>query len=153
MGPTRDVSTAAVVDSRRPWVQVHASSLLVLADDSYLVAWFAGAHEGAADSRIHVLRRTGSTTSVAVIAADDDQPHWNPVLAHGPGERLWLFFKRGWRIDRWSTWVCHSSDNGHTWTTPSSSSLAIRPVGVAPCGKPHCAAATSGSRHGICQGG
>lgn len=102
-----------------PGVQVHASSLLVLGDDSYLVVWFAGAHEGAADSRIHVLRCTGSTTSVAVIAADDDQPHWNPVLAHGPGERLWLFFKRGWRIDRWSTWVCHSSDNGHTWTAPS----------------------------------
>lgn len=101
-----------------PGVQVHASSLLVLDDGSFLVAWFAGSHEGATDTSIHVMRSVGAATEVVEVAPHDELPHWNPVLAGGPDGKLWLFFKRGWRIDEWTTWVCRSDDRGLTWSMP-----------------------------------
>lgn len=99
-------------------VQVHASSLLVLDDSSFIVAWFAGSHEGATDSTIQVLRSADSEQLITAVAPHDPLPQWNPVLAMGPMGRVWLFFKRGLRIDGWSTWVCHSSDHGRSWTVP-----------------------------------
>lgn len=99
--------------------QSHASSLLVVGDD-VLVAWFAGTHEGAPDTRIHLARgRLDGTFDPPRVVADAPVPHWNPVLAAGPDGRAWLFFRRGDRIDTWTTWVCHSADAGHTWTDPS----------------------------------
>lgn len=98
-------------------VQVHASSLLVTAPGRFVVAWFAGSHEGASDSTIQVLvSDTGVTTP---IAPGDEVPHWNPVLADGPDGALWLFFKRGHRIDEWVTWRCTSADGGRTWSQPT----------------------------------
>lgn len=96
--------------------QVHASTLLHLGPD-FLVAWFAGSHEGAANSTVHVYSSNGGR--IRAIAPDDPLPHWNPVLAHGPDGRIWLVFKRGWRIDEWSTWVCHSVDDGRSWSAPA----------------------------------
>lgn len=100
-----------------PGIQVHASSFLVLGEDKYLVAWFAGSHEGAADSTIHVLRSADGTSTVAPIAPEDGLPHWNPVLAAGPDGAVWLFYKRGTRIDEWTTWICRSQDEGLTWSS------------------------------------
>lgn len=95
--------------------QSHASSLLV-AGDTVLVAWFAGSHEGASDTRVHLARgRRDGTFDRPTVVADADVPHWNPVLADGPDGRLWLFFRRGATIDTWTTWACHSTDDGLTW--------------------------------------
>ncbi|WP_460769612.1 exo-alpha-sialidase [Mariniluteicoccus flavus] len=96
--------------------QSHASSLLIVGE-TVLVAWFAGTHEGAMDTRIHVARgdRDGQF-DVPRIVADAPCPHWNPVLAEGPDGRVWLFFRRGPRIDTWTTWICHSTDAGATWS-------------------------------------
>lgn len=101
-----------------PGVQVHASSLLVLDNSDFLVAWFAGSHEGASDTTIRVMRWVGAETTIIDVAPQDDLPHWNPVLACGPDGALWLFFKRGWRINEWTTWVCRSDDRGLRWTAP-----------------------------------
>ncbi len=98
--------------------QVHASSLLVLNHTTFLVAWFAGSHEGASETTIHLLHSSVAAQTITPVAPRDPLPHWNPVLASGPDERLWLFFKRGWRIDEWTTWVCHSDDSGLNWTAP-----------------------------------
>lgn len=100
-----------------PGIQVHASSLLVRPSGDHVVAWFAGAHEGARDSTVHVL--TSDDSTIRPIAPEDDLPHWNPVLADGPDGRTWLFFKRGHRIDEWTTWVCTSGDGGHSWSAPT----------------------------------
>lgn len=100
-----------------PWGarQSHASSLLVVGD-IVLVAWFAGTHEGASDTRI-MLARGGldGRFGEPVVVADAPIPHWNPVLAWGPDNRVWLFFRRGERIDTWVTWVCRSDDLGVSW--------------------------------------
>ena len=96
---------------------VHASTLLVLADGTTLVAWFAGTHEGAADSTIHVLRRCGADSSITAVQPEDPLPQWNPVLAPAPDGGVWLFFKRGFRIDEWTTWVCRSTDAGQSWSS------------------------------------
>ncbi|GAB3810794.1 exo-alpha-sialidase [Tessaracoccus terricola] len=98
-------------------VQVHASTLLVTASGHYVVAWFAGSHEGAADSTIHVL--SSDDGAVRPIAPQDAVPHWNPVLAAGPDGATWLFYKRGHRIDEWTTWRCTSTDGGRTWSPPA----------------------------------
>ena len=57
-------------------------------------------------------------SSVTPILPGDGVAHWNPVLTEGPDGEVWLFFKRGHRIDQWTTWVCRSSDEGLTWSSP-----------------------------------
>lgn len=59
------------------------------------------------------------------------EPHWNPVLwcadaghggdgsAHGAcAGRIILYFKVGWRIHQWQTFVTQSDDRGATWARP-----------------------------------
>lgn len=107
------------VNAERSGTQCHASSVLVQGD-SVLVAWFAGSHEGAADTRVHLARgpRAGDFAASTVVA-DSPVPHWNPVLANGPDGLVWLFFRRGPRIDTWATWVSRSADGGATWSEAS----------------------------------
>lgn len=101
-----------------PGVQVHASTLLPLPGSGVLVSWFAGPHEGHPDTGIQVLRRADGEDTVVDLVPGDDQPHWNPVLTWGPDGAVWLFFKRGHRIDEWTTWVSVSPDDGRTWQEP-----------------------------------
>jgi predicted neuraminidase len=47
------------------------------------------------------------------------EPHWNPVLFHDDARRrVLLFFKVGWSIERWETFVSESLDDGGTWREP-----------------------------------
>lgn len=103
----------AVDDAR--WRQAHASSVLAVGGD-LLVAWFAGTREGSPDTAIYLARSgDGRAWSVPAVVADGEEAHWNPVLAHGPDGAVWLFYKRGPLISRWSTWVRRSPDGGATW--------------------------------------
>ncbi len=100
--------------------QAHCSSLLVTSTGAQLIAWFEGEHEGARDARIRIARQTAAMAEAETCFPfdDTDSCHWNPVLAEHDS-RIWLFFKRGFRIDEWVTYVSHSSDDGRTWTTPT----------------------------------
>lgn len=98
-------------------MQLHAPSVLSTGA-GLVVAWFAGAHEGSADSRIYLTRETPDGWTPPEVIAPAPTAHWNPVLAHGPGGDLWLFFKRGPEISSWETWVVRSADKGETWTAP-----------------------------------
>ncbi len=100
--------------------QAHCASLLVTSEGTQLIAWFEGEHEGARDTGIRIARQTAAMAeSETCFPFDDaDSCHWNPVLAEF-GSRIWLFFKRGFRIDEWVTYVSHSRDDGQTWTTPT----------------------------------
>ncbi len=98
--------------------QSHCSTLLTLGEVT-LVAWFAGAHEGAPDSRIMLARRLGDRGfNEPYLLWDEGPPQWNPVLETGPDQRIWLFFRRGPNIQTWTTWVTRSADRGRTWSTP-----------------------------------
>ena len=102
------------------WRQAHAPSVLD-ADGDLLAAWFAGTGEGAPDSRVWAARRSGGTTvwDQPVVLSEGPVAHWNPVLTHGPDGAVWLFYKRGERISRWSTWYRRSLDGGATWSSPA----------------------------------
>ena len=107
----------AVDDAR--WRQAHASSVLAV-DGDLLAAWFAGTREGSPDTAIYLARSgDGRAWSEPVVVADGGEAHWNPVLAHGPDGAVWLFYKRGPLISRWSTWMRRSPDGGVTWTEPA----------------------------------
>ena len=92
------------------WSQCHASTVAVV-DGRPVVAWFAGTREGTPDNRV-VVWRDGATQ---VLDTGRDVAHWNPVLAPGPADDLWLFLKVGPRISDWTTLVTHSDDGGRTW--------------------------------------
>lgn len=100
-------------------VQLHASTLLPRPKGVLLAAWFAGPYEGHPATGVQVLRRDAGRSRLTPIAPDDPQPHWNPVLAAGRDDQVWLFYKRGYRIDQWTTWVVRSIDDGLSWSEPA----------------------------------
>lgn len=97
------------------WAQAHASTITV-SGGRRVAAWFAGTHEGTPDNRIWVAATANGEWSAPRIVADSPVAHWNPVLAVGPDDALWLFFKRGARISEWQTWVVTSVDHGDNWS-------------------------------------
>lgn len=96
----------------------HASTVAE-SGDALISAWFAGAHEGAADVSIWVSRKlAGGTWSAPVQVADGVQsPHerfacWNPVLFQPMGGPLQLFYKVGPNPRHWWGMRKISTDNG-----------------------------------------
>eukprot|EP00898_Chlorokybus_atmophyticus_P001333 jgi/Chlat1/21/ChrspC228539S00905 len=73
--------------------------------------------------------RPGGTGDIAEPPRQGREPHWNPVLFCGDtddsptdfgackGEIL-LFFKVGWKIPEWETYITRSVDTGLTWSPP-----------------------------------
>jgi predicted neuraminidase len=97
----------------------HASTLLVLADGSLLVAWFSGTDEGAPDVGIRCASRSaGGEWSTPIRIDREPCAHWNPVLAQRKDGEIVLFYKAGNRISRWRTFFAVSADGGTTWTAP-----------------------------------
>lgn len=102
------------------WRQAHASTVLAV-DGGLLAAWFGGTREGTPDNRIWLSHcpAGASTWTEPTVVAEADEAHWNPVLAHGPDCAVWLFYRRGPLISRWTTWLRRSTDGGATWTAPA----------------------------------
>ncbi|KAE8766130.1 sialidase family protein [Georgenia thermotolerans] len=102
------------------WRQAHASTVLAV-DGGLVAAWFGGTREGTPDNRIWLAHRPAGALSWRgpFPLAEADEAHWNPVLAHGPDGAVWLFFKRGPLISRWTTWFCRSEDGGSSWSPPA----------------------------------
>lgn len=97
--------------------QCHASTVCAL-DRTFVVAWFAGAHEGAADSQVWLSRGEGDTWSHPTVVSGSCAPCWNPVLHRQRSGRLLLYFKVGPAISSWQTWLTESDDEGLTWSPP-----------------------------------
>ncbi len=98
----------------------HASTLLVLSDESILAAWFGGSREGASDVAIYLSHYHNNQWSVPDKIADQDGiPHWNPVLFQEPDGKIWLFYKMGHSIPDWQTLFITSMDDGKTWSAPA----------------------------------
>ena len=98
--------------------QCHASTLVVLADGSLLVAWFAGEKEGSGDTAIWLARRQqGVWQAPQRTVARDGVAHWNPVLFNTE-QGLWLFYKAGSGVHVWKTYVVKSTDGGLSWSEP-----------------------------------
>jgi predicted neuraminidase len=110
-----------IFQDRRPFASCHASTLVVLANNEILVAWFGGSKEGADDVAIWMSRRVqGKWQSPTKVADREGIPHWNPVLFQGQDGTIFLFYKVGHKIKEWQTMVMISEDEGHTWTRPEA---------------------------------
>lgn len=107
-----------VFDAKAPFTQCHASTLAEMPDGSLLCAWFAGTQEGHTDTAIWGARCTeAGWTSPECLADLGPLPHWNPVLFHDPERGVFLFFKVGKEIPRWSTFWMHTK-SGAAWSAP-----------------------------------
>ena len=102
-----------------PTPQCHASTLELLHDGTVVSAWFGGTKEGENDVGIWVSRReNGRWSAPALVSAERDIPHFNPVLYLEADKTLTLFYKVGFKISDWKTMVTKSADGGKTWESP-----------------------------------
>ena len=97
---------------------VHASTVLPLADGRTLAAWFGGSAEGKDDVGIWLAERGEDGFAEPRLIAGGGTPHWNPVLFERTDGGILLFFKRGFRIPDWQTFVCASTDGGRNFSRP-----------------------------------
>ncbi len=103
----------------RPFPQCHASTLVQLANNRFLVAYFAGTRERDQDVGIWISERwQGRWLPPRMLVKMKDQPHWNPVLFKSPAGPLLLYFKIGSSITTWRSWMMCSDDGGHNWSEP-----------------------------------
>ncbi|WP_149525333.1 sialidase family protein [Sphingobacterium hotanense] len=112
------IDSSFVLPEVRPFAQAHASTLVHLQDDTFLIAWFGGTKEKDNDVGIWLTKGDGKQWSAPVeIAKIREVPHWNPVLFKDANNDIILFFKVGSEISIWETWYIKSSDQGATWST------------------------------------
>ncbi|WP_270087930.1 sialidase family protein [Sphingobacterium sp. SYP-B4668] len=108
-----------VLPDNRPFEQAHASTLVSLGNDEFLVAWFGGTKEKHNDVGIWLTKGDGDSWSFPKeVAKIREVPHWNPVLFRRDNGEIILFFKVGSEIASWETWYIKSTDNGESWSAP-----------------------------------
>ncbi len=104
----------------------HASTIVEIDNGIFMVAWFAGSHEGANDVGIWIsaLKNNKWTKPIEIAKGMDSLgrqvPCWNPVLFKTKNNSLLLFYKVGINPREWSGFVIRSLDNGKNWTQPQA---------------------------------
>lgn len=125
-----------------PFAMCHASTIIELTENLVLIAFFAGPHEGD-HTEIYLSwfdLESGTTCALkplknccqdtitdpdaapaaaaATATALPNEAQWNPVLFRVDANHLVLIFKVGNCIATWQSWICHSFDNGQSFTQP-----------------------------------
>ena len=106
-----------IFSEREESYECHASTLLKKGEN-VICAWFEGSKEKANDVKIKLsIYENGVFKEPKVISAIENTPHWNPVL-FDLGDKIALYFKVGFEICDWVTYVSYSFDGGYTFTNP-----------------------------------
>jgi predicted neuraminidase len=107
-----------------PFAQCHASTIVEVSSDKFIVAAFGGTSEGNKDVCIWLSAKENGEWSKSAIMGDGiindtlRYPCWNPVLFKNREGKLFLFYKVGPSPRSWWGMVRTSSDDGKSWTNP-----------------------------------
>jgi len=107
-----------------PFAQCHASAIVEVSSDKYIMAAFGGTSEGNKDVCIWLSTSENGKWSEPFKIADGiindtlRYPCWNPVLFKTKEGRLFLFYKVGTSPRTWWGMVRTSNDDGRTWNSP-----------------------------------
>lgn len=106
-----------VFDQADGFAQCHASTVALMENGEYVVAWFGGTEEKDDDVGIWMSTgKPGNWTKPIELEKLRNDPHWNPVLFAAPDGRIILYFKVGKEIPSWETWYTVSTDNAKSWS-------------------------------------
>ncbi len=118
------VSEELVFDAP-PFAQCHASTIVELKPDVFMLAAFGGAREGDKNVCIWLSTNESGIWSKPFIIANGiindtlRYPCWNPVLFKTREGKLFLFYKIGPSPRTWWGMVRFSLNDGKTWTSPA----------------------------------
>jgi Predicted neuraminidase (sialidase) len=107
-----------------PFAQCHASTIVEVTPDKFMVAAFGGTSEGNKDVCIWLSTKENGEWGKSVKMAEGfindtlRYPCWNPVLFKTKEGKLFLFYKVGPSPGTWWGMVRTSTNNGKTWTSP-----------------------------------
>jgi predicted neuraminidase len=107
-----------------PFAQCHASTIVELTPDKFMVAAFGGTSEGKQDVCIWFSTTENGGWSKPAKIGDGIKndtlryPCWNPVLFKTREGKLFLFYKVGPSPGTWWGMVRTSTDDGKAWTSP-----------------------------------
>ncbi|MCX6231478.1 MAG: exo-alpha-sialidase [Bacteroidetes bacterium] len=132
--PLFNVLSNETIFTNPAFAQCHASTLIELKKDKYMVAWFEGSYEGSKDVCIWAaIKHKGKWSNPKKIVCGDvsDTLHyacWNPVLFRSGKNEIILYYKVGPSPREWWGMQLHSFDNGETWGKAQRLNSILGPV-------------------------